>query len=311
MEITLESAKPALSRFIYDVIISGAGPVGLFLACELARADCSVLLLEKAAHPYSPLKYLPFGLRGLNSLSVEALHRRGLLQEMGILRGPQRQRGHFAGIPFHEGSIDASQWKYRLPNSTEASVVCEVAEFETVLTRRAEALDVIIKRGVAMTDFLQDEHGVTVQAGAHSFTSKWLVGCDGSRSVVRKVGGFEFAGTDPEFTGYTVQVDLADPEKLSMGRNVTPTGIYLQSQPGYLVIQEFDGGAFHKSGQPSHWNMCRRCYVAFRTPTLPSAPCTSETRGRTGLGRLRLTATAGCCWPAMRHIFTRRWAARG
>jgi 2-polyprenyl-6-methoxyphenol hydroxylase-like FAD-dependent oxidoreductase len=32
----------------YDVIISGAGPVGLFLACELALAKCSVLILEKA-----------------------------------------------------------------------------------------------------------------------------------------------------------------------------------------------------------------------------------------------------------------------
>jgi 2-polyprenyl-6-methoxyphenol hydroxylase-like FAD-dependent oxidoreductase len=74
---------------------------------------------------------------------------------------------------------------------------------------------------------------------------KWLVGCDGSRSVVRKAGGFGFAGTEPEFTGYSTQVDIADPEKLSPGRNLTPTGMYLQSQPGYLVMLEFDGGASH------------------------------------------------------------------
>ena len=46
-----------------DAIISGAGPVGLFLACELALAKCTVLVLEKAKDPHSPLKQLPFGIR--------------------------------------------------------------------------------------------------------------------------------------------------------------------------------------------------------------------------------------------------------
>jgi hypothetical protein len=91
---------------------------------------------------------------------------------------------------------------------------------------------------------------VTVQGGDRSFKAKWLVGCDGSRSVVRKAGGFEFAGTEPEFTGYTAQVDIADPEKLRPGRNVTPSGMYLQSQPGYVQIQDFDGGVFHSSEKP-------------------------------------------------------------
>ncbi|MEG0186548.1 MAG: FAD-dependent monooxygenase, partial [Stenotrophomonas sp.] len=48
---------------LYDVVIAGAGPVGLFLACELSQAGCSVLVLEQAASPESPLKRLPFGLR--------------------------------------------------------------------------------------------------------------------------------------------------------------------------------------------------------------------------------------------------------
>ncbi len=116
-----------------------------------------------------------------------------------------------------------------------------------MLARRAEALGVEIKRGLAITDFHQTEDGVTVQSGDQSFQSKWLVGCDGSRSVVRKAGGFEFAGTEPEFTGYSAQVDIADPEKLAPGRNLTPTGMYFQSQPGYLVMLEFDGGASHRA----------------------------------------------------------------
>ena len=164
--------------------------------------------------------------------------------------GSRRQVGHFAGIPFREGDIDTSQWKYRLPSSTDTSLISEIQELETVLARRTETLGVEIKRGLAVTDFHQTTDGVTVQSDDQSFKGKWLVGCDGSRSVVRKAGDFEFVGTEPEFTGYTTQVDIADPEKLSPGRNVTPTGMYLQSQPGYVMIQDFDGGAFHNSEKP-------------------------------------------------------------
>ena len=246
---------------IHDVIIAGAGPVGLFLACELALAKCSVLTLEKAETPHSPLKQLPFGIRGLSAPTIEALYRRGLLQELEAHKrlknphktsapaqqGPRPQGGHFAGSPFLDGNIDTSQWRDRLPSSTDPSLISEMAELESVLARRAEALGVLIKRGRPLTDFHQTEDGVTVRSGDQSFQSKWLVGCDGSRSVVRKAGGFEFAGTEPEFTGYSAQVDLADPEKLGPGRNLTPTGMYFQSQPGYLVMLEFDGGASHRS----------------------------------------------------------------
>lgn len=253
--------KNEQNTFLYDVIIAGAGPVGLFLACELALAKCSVLVLEKAEHSHSPLKQLPFGIRGLSAPTIEALYRRGLLKELEIHKrlknphqnakqGPRRQAGHFAGIPFHDGDIDTSQWKYRLASSTETSLISEIQELETVLTRRAEALGAEIRRGFAITGFHQTANGVTVQSGDQSFQGKWLVGCDGSRSIVRKAGGFEFAGTEPEFTGYTVQLDIADPEKLSPGRNMTATGMYLQSQPGYVVIQDFDNGAFHNSEKP-------------------------------------------------------------
>jgi 2-polyprenyl-6-methoxyphenol hydroxylase-like FAD-dependent oxidoreductase len=244
----------------HDVIIAGAGPVGLFLGCELALAKCSVLILEKAKDPRSPLKQLPFGIRGLSAPTIEALYRRDLLRELKVhkrfkdphktsapVQGPRRQGGHFAGIPFLDGNIDTSQWGYRLPSSLETNLLSEMEEMESVLTRRAEALGVEIKRGLAITDFQQTADGVTVQSGDQLFEGKWLVGCDGSRSLVRKVGCFEFAGTEPEFTGYSAQVDLVDPEKLSPGRNLTPTGMYLQSQPGYVVMAEFDGGAAHRA----------------------------------------------------------------
>jgi 2-polyprenyl-6-methoxyphenol hydroxylase-like FAD-dependent oxidoreductase len=253
--------KATLENKIYDVIISGAGPVGLFLACELALAKCAVLILEKAENPHSPLKQLPFGIRGLSAPTIEALYRRGLLNQLEIHKrlknphanaesGQRRQAGHFAGIPFREEDIDTSQWAYRLPGSTDTSLISEMQELETVLARRAEALGVEILRGFALTDFHQNGDGVTVHSGDQSFKGKWLVGCDGARSFVRKMGGVEFAGTEPEFTGYTTRIDIADPEKLNPGRIMTPAGMYMQSQPGYVVIQDFDGGTFHNSENP-------------------------------------------------------------
>jgi len=261
MNETLETTTPAQTTTQYDVIIAGAGPVGLFLACELALANCSVLVLEKADNQQSPLKQLPFGVRGLNAPSVEALYRRGLLPQLELHKrlknphqnagqGARRQVGHFAGIPFYEGDIDTAQWPYRLPSSPATSLITEMQELETVLTNRATALGVQIKYAQGVTGFNQTGSGVTVTAEGESFTTKWLVGCDGSRSVVRKLGGFTFEGTEPEFTGYSARVDIANPETLKPGRNLTPTGMYLQSQPGYVLIQDFDGGAFHQSHEP-------------------------------------------------------------
>src|ERR1700744_5146930 len=257
MNATLESEQ---SDSVYDVIISGAGPVGLFLACELALARVSVLILEKTANRHSPLKQPPFGIRGLSAPTIEALSRRGVLKELeihkllkkphktsGPTQRPGRQGGHFAGIPFHDGNVDTSQWSYRLPSSTATNLLSEMEELESVLARRADALGVVIKRGLALTDFAQNADGVTVQSAGQSFQGRWLVGCDGSRSVVRKAGGFEFVGTEPEFTGYSAQIDIANPEKLGPGRNLTPAGMYFQSQPGYLVMLEFDEGAAHSA----------------------------------------------------------------
>jgi 2-polyprenyl-6-methoxyphenol hydroxylase-like FAD-dependent oxidoreductase len=259
----MHSGNSPQDPLIHDVIIAGAGPVGLFLAGELALAKCSLLVLEKAETPHSPLKQFPFGIRGLSAPTIEALYRRGLLETLDVHKrlrnphktstpeGPRRQVGHFAGIPFLEGNIDSSQWKHRLPSSTETSLISTMEEMESVLARRAEALGVDIRRGLPITDFQQTADRVTVQSKDHSFQANWLVGCDGSRSVVRKAGGFEFAGTEPEFTGYSAQVDIANPEKLGPGRNLTPTGMYFQSQPGYLLMLEFDGGTAHRAEPPT------------------------------------------------------------
>jgi 2-polyprenyl-6-methoxyphenol hydroxylase-like FAD-dependent oxidoreductase len=246
----------------HDVIVAGAGPVGLFLACELRLSDLSVLVLEQAEDPRSPLKRLPFGLRGLSVPTIEAFYRRGLLDDIAALQRardgsapagahwmeqPRRPGGHFAGIQFFHDKIDASNWPYRLPNPATASIAVEMEHLESVLAVRASAMGVEIRRGFGVESFDQTDEGVTVRAGGETFRGRWLVGCDGGRSTVRKAGGFAFVGTDPEFTGYSVQIEMADPDKLSPGRRYTPTGMYTYQKPGTVAMVDFDGGAFHRT----------------------------------------------------------------
>lgn len=256
---------PGDSSLRYDVVIAGAGPVGLFLACELRLAGVSVLVLERNEEPRSPLKRLPFGRRGLWSSTIEAFHRRGMLDDIAAWershassaprastatpgsKPPRQPAGHFAGIVFDADNVDTSKWPYRLSGPAITNMATDMEHIESVLAARAAATGVEIRRGVGVDGFDALDDEVIVRAGAETIHAGWLVGCDGGRSTVRKEGGFEFVGTDPEFTGYSVQVQIADPEKLRMGRIYTPTGMYMQTQPGTIAMVDFDGGAFHRT----------------------------------------------------------------
>jgi 2-polyprenyl-6-methoxyphenol hydroxylase-like FAD-dependent oxidoreductase len=250
---------------IYDVVIAGGGPVGLFLACELRLANLAVLVLEQAEDPHSPLKRLPFGMRGLSAPTIEAFYRRGLLDDIATpqsakngsgsssvstsahwMQPARRPGGHFAGIQFFYDNIEPSKWPYRLPSPAGTHMAVEMEHFESILAARATAMGVEIKRGLGVEDLDQSGNEVTIRADGETFHGRWLVGCDGGRSTVRKVGGFEFVGTDPEFTGYSVEVEMADPDQLRPGRHYTPAGMYTYAAPGTIAMVEFDGGAFHR-----------------------------------------------------------------
>ena len=244
---------------LHDVIIAGAGPVGLLLACELRLAGCSVLVLEKAKDPHSPLKSLPFGLRGLSMPTIESFDRRDLLKGLkaraasrdtpATAHWTQQQRrpgGHFAGIQFFHDQIDATQWPYRLPGPI-GSVAADMAGIEDVLAIRAEALGAEIRRGCSVEAVTQSTDGVAVEVNDETIHGRWLVGCDGGRSNVRKAAGIGFTGTAPEFTGYSVQVELADPGALEPGRHYTPSGMYTFASPGTIAMVDFDNGAAHRT----------------------------------------------------------------
>ena len=258
---------------MHDVTIVGAGPVGLFLACELGLAGCSVLVLERDPEPRSPWKAHPLGMRGLSAASVEAFYRRGLLHPLQAASeahddpgaGPgtspdadepslPRRAGHFAGMTLDADKVDFAALPFRLPSPAPEFMMTDLEAVGTVLSERASKLGVEIRRGVTVSAITQDEdeESVVAHAGEQAYPARWLVGCDGGRSTVRGLAGFDFVGTEPQFTGYAMLATLADPEKLRPGFNLTPTGMYLRMHmTGHIDMMDFDGGAFDRSRQPT------------------------------------------------------------
>jgi 2-polyprenyl-6-methoxyphenol hydroxylase-like FAD-dependent oxidoreductase len=259
----------------YDVVIAGAGPVGLLLACELRLAGVSVLVFEKLADPNLTIKEGPVGGRALNIPTIEVFYRRGLLPGLkkaalkwidasingkgleAAVRGvaPSLDSGAVSKpgkIPPASGGtfgtmLDANVVDYGDPEfagrgPAAAYGVISMQNLETLLGERAVQLQVEIRRGTSLTDFSADASSVTVHAGGMVVRSSWLVGCDGGRSTVRKIAGFGFPGTDPGISGYSAAVEIADPEKLSLGWKRTAKGAYVNGpMPGRLLTVEFDG----------------------------------------------------------------------
>ncbi|WP_045746651.1 FAD-dependent monooxygenase [Actinoplanes rectilineatus] len=243
---------------MHDVVIAGAGPVGLFLAGELALAGCSVLVLEQDEDPRAAWKSFPLGLRGLNPGSVETFHRRGMLDalsaasgvdaaEFAANSGGPRSVSHFAGIELDAADIDPASLPYRVPGPASESLMTSLEAVGEVLTARADAYRIGIVRDVPVTAVEQDADGVTVTAGGKEYRAGWLVGCDGGRSVVRRSAGFTFVGTEPLFTGYVARVTFDDPDALPLGFSLTPAGMYLRTPfDGHVGMMDFDGGAFDR-----------------------------------------------------------------
>ncbi|OQE24404.1 hypothetical protein PENSTE_c007G07125 [Penicillium steckii] len=243
---------------LYDVVIAGAGPVGLFLACELSLRQISVLILERNTQQESPWKIEPLGLRGLNTQSVEAFYRRGLLDKLFNLKDrdshPGQKKpgfqfgGHFAGLKINANQLDLTRFNYRLPGPALSPGPTSMHQVEKILTSRAESLGVKILRGCTVNNISQDQKLVTVGTeNNQSFRGKWLVGCDGGRSLVRKEAGFEFQGTEAKLTGYATHIEIDGRDKLKPGFNVSKTGMYINVTNGAFHLMDFDEASFDRA----------------------------------------------------------------
>ena len=243
---TTPTAADPGGRTDYDVLVSGAGPVGLMLATELRLAGVRVLVVERLTEPDTVGKA-----GGINTASAEAFERRGLLPALQAVQGKlpfqgeKKQApfvGHFGGIQVPSGPVDNDDPSLR-GRGPAWYMAIEQVEVERVLGKRAAELGVEVRRGVEVLGFDADETGVTVHLqGGDDVRVAWLVGCDGGRSLVRRQAGFDFPGTDPEITFRQSVGTVQGAEQLGRGWQHTPTGVYVYGpDPGRVRTVELDG----------------------------------------------------------------------
>jgi len=180
----IRSPAPGADRasLAVDVIIAGCGPTGAMLAAELRLHDVRVLVLEKETVPASFVRIV-----GLHIRSLELMEMRGLLERF-LEKGRQRPAsGFFAAIttPAPEGLDSAHAYLLGIPRPV----------VDRLLEEHAIELGAQVRRGCAVVDVEQDDAGVTVElADGEQLRSRYLVGCDGARSSVRKLLGVGFPG---------------------------------------------------------------------------------------------------------------------
>ncbi|MFF3595693.1 FAD-dependent monooxygenase [Kitasatospora indigofera] len=197
-----------------DVLIAGAGPNGLMLACELALAGVRPLVLERLPERSAEPKA-----NGLVGQVVRLLDHRGLHEDLGGAPGAPRPVPHyvFGAFTLDLGGLD--------PNPVTILPV-QQRRLEERLEERALALGVEIRRGHRLVALAEEEHGdggpagggpgpVTVDVegpeGHYRLHTRYLVGCDGGRSTVRKLAGIAFPGvTGPDLISRAGHVTLPE-----------------------------------------------------------------------------------------------------
>jgi 2-polyprenyl-6-methoxyphenol hydroxylase-like FAD-dependent oxidoreductase len=181
-----------------DVIVVGGGPTGLMLASELRLHDVRVVVLERLTEPTDQSRG-----QGLHVRSVEMMDQRGLLERFLAVSGKFSVGGFFGGIykPWPESMDTAHPYGLTTPQPVT----------EQLLNEHALELGTDIRRGQEVVGLSQDEDGVSVElADGTRLRSRYLVGCDGGRSTVRKLLGVGFPGEPSKVDTLLGQLSLTD-----------------------------------------------------------------------------------------------------
>jgi 3-(3-hydroxy-phenyl)propionate hydroxylase len=234
----------------HAVVIAGAGPTGLMLAGELALAGVDVAIVER--RPDQALAGSRAG--GLSSRTLEVLDQRGIVDRF-LKEGQKAQVAGFA-----VKRLDISDF----PTRHNHGLGLRQKHIERILAGWVSELAVPIYRSRELTGFAQDDTGVTIElSDGASLRASYLVGCDGGRSLVRKIAGIEFPGWDATVSSILAEAEMAEEPPLGIHR--TALGIHAFGREEYEIR---DGKIIFASEGPIGVMVTERNVGATAEPTL-------------------------------------------
>ncbi len=186
-----------VSMIEHAVIVAGGGPTGLMLAGELALAGVDVAIVERRLN--QELAGSRAG--GLHARTIEVFDQRGIADRF-LSQGKVGQVAGFSLI-----NLDISDF----PTRHNYGLALWQNHIERILAEWVGELPVKFYRGREVTGFAQDDAGVDVELSAGpSLRAKYLVGCDGGRSIVRKTAGIDFPGWDASTSYLIAEVEMTE-----------------------------------------------------------------------------------------------------
>ncbi|MGB9415986.1 MAG: FAD-dependent monooxygenase, partial [Acidobacteriaceae bacterium] len=228
----MRNTNGAVAITEHAVVIAGGGPTGLMLAGELALAGVDVAIVERRASQ----ELLGSRAGGLHSRTLEVLDQRGIADRF-LSEGQVTQNAAFAGV-----SLDLSSF----PTRHNYGLGLWQNHIERILAGWVGELPVTFYRGREVTGFAQDDTGVHVElSNGGSLRARYLVGCDGGRSLIRKAAGIEFPGWDPTTSSLLAEVEMTEQPPLGIHR--TALGVHAFGKEKYEIR---DGKIVYPDGGP-------------------------------------------------------------
>ncbi|MBI1279426.1 MAG: 3-(3-hydroxyphenyl)propionate hydroxylase [Anaerolineaceae bacterium] len=179
-----------------EVLIVGAGPVGLALAIDLASRGIALRIIDKLTFPAIGSRA-----RGISPRTQEIFEDLGVLKSVAACAAPILPLRFFDAGGRLVREIDPRANPAVVPTSDmpyRAPLMVRQTDTEVILRQRLAVFGYEVEMGCLLTNFLQDADCVTatIQKGdaVETIVTRFLVGCDGGHSVVRKNGNFSFLG---------------------------------------------------------------------------------------------------------------------